>query len=161
MPYLSDLLRRRIIDPSGTAVASLRDIAILPGEEYPIARWAILGTPDGERVLEWEVLVIEPAHLRFKRRTQLSRPSVLPEGLVRLRERYLDRPIARDGRRAVVNDLLLEEGGGYLRLVGAEIGARGLMRRLGIEGLAGALVRLAGRRLERGLVQWPEVRLAE
>jgi Mg2+ transporter MgtE len=66
--------------------------------------------------------------------------------------------IDTDGRRVVrVNDLQLVESGGKMLLVGADIGVRGLLRRLGIEGLGKSLLRLLRRDLPMVLVSWDVV----
>ena len=60
-----------------------------------------------------------------------------------------------DGRRVVrVNDLQLTEVRGELLLVAADIGVRGILRRLGLEGLGKAVARLFGRNLPMVLVAW-------
>jgi magnesium transporter len=53
-----------------------------------------------------------------------------------------------------VNDLQLEESGGSLRLVGADVGLRGLLRRVGTERLADRVARAFGRQLPRGIIPW-------
>src|SRR5258705_11062502 len=53
-----------------------------------------------------------------------------------------------------VNDLQLSEVDGQLRLVGADVGLRGLLRRVGAEGLAERVVGLAGQKLPRGIIPW-------
>ncbi|HEY3218109.1 MAG TPA: CBS domain-containing protein, partial [Candidatus Limnocylindria bacterium] len=53
-----------------------------------------------------------------------------------------------------VNDLQLSEVDGQLRLVGADVGLRGLLRRVGAEGLAERLFGMAGRKLPRGIIPW-------
>jgi magnesium transporter len=53
-----------------------------------------------------------------------------------------------------VNDLQLSEVDGQLRLVGADVGLRGLLRRVGAEGLAERVVGIAGRKLPRGIIPW-------
>src|SRR5207302_301161 len=53
-----------------------------------------------------------------------------------------------------VNDLQLSEVDGQLRLVGADVGLRGLLRRVGAETVAERVAGLAGRRLPRGIIPW-------
>jgi len=53
-----------------------------------------------------------------------------------------------------VNDLQLSEVDGQLRLVGADVGLRGLLRRVGAESVAERVAGLAGRRLPRGIIPW-------
>jgi Mg2+ transporter MgtE len=56
-----------------------------------------------------------------------------------------------------VNDLQLAESGGAMLLVGADIGFRGILRRLGIEKIVKSLARLFGRDLPMVLVSWDVV----
>ena len=156
MPYLSEIQHRRVIDPGGTEVASLRDLAILPREQFPVVQWAILGTGNGERVIRWDELAIEPAHLRLKGRLDRIRTESLPAEALRLGRDLLDKQIVdTHGAKVVrVNDLQLEEAAGQLRLVGADVGLRGLLRRVGAEAIAERLLGLVRRRLPRGIIPW-------
>ncbi|MBI2983071.1 MAG: hypothetical protein HYY42_02625 [Chloroflexi bacterium] len=60
-----------------------------------------------------------------------------------------------------MTDLQLEESAGQLRLLGADVGYRGLLRRIGIEGPVDGIARLVGRPLPRRIVAWGDVRLPE
>jgi hypothetical protein len=161
VPYLSDIQHRHVLDAGGDDIGRVKDLAIVPSETYPVVQWAILGTSDGERVLRWGDLAMEPAHVRLRRRLETLAPETLPPGAVRLGRDVLDERIVdtRDATVVRVNDLHLEESGRELRLVGADVGSRGLLRRIGIERLAEGLSRLAGRRLPRHVVPWTAVRL--
>jgi len=53
-----------------------------------------------------------------------------------------------------VNDLQLEDTGGQLRLVGADVGLRGLLRRVGGEQVAERVAGVVGRKLPRGIIPW-------
>lgn len=154
MPYLSDIHHRRVLDAGGDSIGRLRDVAVIPDEQIPAVRWAILGTRDGERVVRWADLAIEPAHLRLRRRLESIAPEALPAAAVRLGRDLLDQDLAA-GR---VTDLHLEETGGQLRLLGADVGWAGLLRRIGIERPVAVLARLVGRPLPRRIVAWSEVR---
>lgn len=154
VPYLSEIQHRRVLDAGGDAVGRLRDVAVMPGEQFPAVRWAILATRQGERVVPWTDLAIEPAHLRLRRRLEGIAPETLPAAAMRLGRELLDQDVGA-GR---VTDLRLEDSGGQLRLLGADVGWAGLLRRMGIEGPVAALSRLARRPLRRRVVAWSEVR---
>src|SRR5207245_7580922 len=63
--------------------------------------------------------------------------------------------VGRSGAKVVRgNDRQLSEVDGQLRLVGADVGLRGLLRRVGAETVAERVVGLAGRRLPRGIIPW-------
>ena len=161
MPYLSDILHRRVLDASGDDIGRLKDLVIVPTEQYPPVQWAILATSDGERVLRWAECAIESAHVRLRRRLEGLAPERIPPGAVRLGSDLLDREVgvAPGASLAFVNDVQLEETGRQLRVMGADIGLAGLLRRIGIERLAGLVARIAGRRLGRPVVPWQEVDL--
>ncbi len=159
MPYLSDLLHRRVLDAGGDPLGHLKDLAVLPGENIPAVRWAILATGDGERVLRWTDLAIEPAHVRLRRRLEGLAVETLPDDALRLGRDLLDQECV-DGRTATavrVNDVHLEETGGQLRSLGVDVGWRGLLRRIGIEGIVAAIARVVGRPLAPRVVPWNEL----
>lgn len=156
MPFLSEIRHRRVLDAGGDPAGRLLDLAIAPSERIPVVRWAILGTPAGERVVRWSDLAIEPAHLRLRRHLEGLAAESLPDDAIRMGRDLLDQPVHDSERGAVVrvNDLQLEEAGGELRLVGADVGWRALWRRIGVERVAEILAPLTGRRLGRDVVPW-------
>ena len=68
VPYLSDIQHRRVIEPNGTEVAKLADLAVVPQGQFPAVQWAILATPEGERVVRWNELAQEIGHLLLRGR---------------------------------------------------------------------------------------------
>ncbi|MDE3111805.1 MAG: magnesium transporter [Chloroflexota bacterium] len=156
MPYLSDVQHRRVLDAGGDEIGHLSDLAVLPKEQFPAVQWAILGTRGGERVVRWSDLAIEPAHLRLRRRLESIPSETLPPEALHLGRDLLDKQIVdTHGAKVVrVNDLQLEETGGQLRLVGADVGLRGLVRRVGAEGLAERVAGMLGQRMPRGIIPW-------
>ncbi len=145
-----------MLDAGGDEVGRLKDLAILPREAYPAVQWAILATKDGERILRWGDLAIERAHVRLRRRLESVAPEALPDDALRLGRDLLDKQIVdTHGAKVVrVNDLQLEETGGQLRLVGADVGLRGLVRRVGAEAVAERVAGVFGRRMPRGIIPW-------
>lgn len=159
MPYLSDLLHRRVLDAGGDPVGHLKDLAVLPGERIPAVRWAILATGDGERILRWADLAIEPAHVRLRRRLEGLAVETMPDDALRLGRDLLDQECV-DGRTAAavrVNDVRLEETGGQLRSLGVDVGWHGLLRRIGVEGIVAAMARVIGRPLAPRLIPWDQL----
>src|SRR3989441_9654556 len=153
MPYLSEIQHRTVIEPNGDEVGKLADVAVVPQGQFPAAQWAILATPDGEKVLRWADLAPEIGHFRLRSRLANTPDQQLPAEALRLARDLLDKQIVdTHGAKVVrVNDLQLSEVDGQLRLVGADVGLRGLLRRMGAEGFA---EKLAGKRLPRGIIPW-------
>lgn len=156
MPYLSEMQHRRVIEPNGNEVGTLRDLAVVPQGQFPAVQWAILATADGERVVKWSDLAQEIGHLRLRARLETTPQAALPADALRLAHDLLDKQIVdTHGAKVVrVNDLQLSEVEGQLRLVGADVGLRGLLRRIGAESLAERVVGAAGRKLPRGIIPW-------
>jgi magnesium transporter len=156
VPYLSEIQHRKVIEPNGNEVAKLADVAVVPQGQFPAAQWAILATPSGEKVVRWGELAPEIGHFRLRARLESTPNAQLPPDALRLARDLLDKQIVdTHGAKVVrVNDLQLSEVEGQLRLVGADVGLRGLLRRVGAETLAERIAGLAGRRLPRGIIPW-------
>src|SRR5438477_171357 len=156
VPYLSEIQHRRVIEPNGNEVGKLADIAVVPQGQFPAAQWAILSTPSGEKVVRWGDLAQEIGHRRLRNRLETTPDAQLPPEALRLARDLLDKQIVdTHGAKVVrVNDLQLSEVDGQLRLVGADVGLRGLLRRVGAESVAERVAGLAGRRLPRGIIPW-------
>jgi Mg2+ transporter MgtE len=79
-----------------------------------------------------------------------------PEIQLQLRAELLDRQIVDiDGARVVrVNDVWLAESAGGLRVVGADVGMRGVLRRLGLERILSRVAGALGYELPDRLIAW-------
>jgi len=154
MPYLSEIQHRRIVDRGGALVGKLIDVAVIPKEQFPAVQWAVVGGPDGERTLRWTDL--EPAGRQYRLADGGGANAELPPEALRLARDLLDKQIVdTHGAKVVrVNDLQLEEKGGQLLLVGADVGLRGLLRRVGGEQVAERVAAVVGRKLPRGIIPW-------
>ena len=156
MPYLSEIQHRKVIEPNGNEVGTLKDLAVIAQGQFPAVQWAILATGDGERVVKWTDMAQEIGHLRIRARREGGTDPILPPEALLLSRDLLDKQIVdTHGAKIVrVNDLQLSEVDGQLRLVGADVGLRGLLRRVGAENIAERVVGIAGRKLPRGIIPW-------
>ena len=156
MPYLSEIRRAKVVDPAGAEIGRLLDIAVVPKEQFPAVQWAIVRSAEGERIVRWADL--EPTGGRYRLREGGLPPAAgeLPPEALRLGRDLLDKQIVdTHGAKVVrVNDLQLEDKGGQLRLVGADVGLRGILRQLGSERAAERVAGLVGRKLPRGIIPW-------
>ncbi len=156
MPYLSDIQNRKVLGPSGDEVAKLVDVAVVPTGQFPPVQWAILATKSGEQAIRWSDLTSEVGHYRVRVPLDELIKAGLPDDALRLHRDLMDKQIVdTHGAKVVrVNDLQLEEAGGQLRLVGADVGLRGLLRRVGGERIAEGIAGVVGRKLPRGIIPW-------
>ncbi|HEV2251002.1 MAG TPA: CBS domain-containing protein [Candidatus Limnocylindria bacterium] len=156
MPYLSEIKRAKVVDPAGSEIGWLADVAVVPKEQFPAVQWAIVRAPDGERIVRWADLEHVDGRYRLSASAIPPAAGELPPEALRLGRDLLDKQIVdTHGAKVVrVNDLQLEEKSGQLRLVGADVGLRGLLRRMGGERAAERVAGVVGRKLPRGIIPW-------
>lgn len=156
MPYLSEIRRSKVVDPAGAEIGRLLDVAVIPKEQFPLVQWAILRSPDGERIVRWADLEPADGHYRLRESAVPPAAGELPPEALRLGRDLLDKQIVdTHGAKVVrVNDLQLEDKGGQLRLVGADVGLRGILRQIGGERAAERIAGIIGRKLPRGIIPW-------
>ncbi|MGC9350227.1 MAG: magnesium transporter [Anaerolineae bacterium] len=161
MLYFSQMQNRRIWDSFGRPVGRCKDL--LFGEvarAFPLALALVIS--DGQQI---------PSHIPMDQVSSLY-PSItlnVPRERVRayhregneiqVAERVLDRQIVdTQGRRVVrVNDVQLARIRDEYRLTGVDIGGRGLLRRLGLEGAVEAAAKALGKPLPEGVLPWEDV----
>jgi magnesium transporter len=136
--FFSSLVGRRVVASDGALLGRLSDVIVVPGEPYPPVESLVYGAARGERFkLAWTaVKELEPHAVRIA-------PGAAPELLadapasdrLRLAEEILDRQIVDvEGAKVVrVNDLTFLDIKGTMRLAYADVGFRGLVRRMGWE----------------------------
>src|ERR1044072_3471111 len=93
MPYLSEIQHRKVIEPNGSEVGTLKDLAVVPQGQFPAVQWAILGTASGERVVRWRDVAQEIGHLRLRPKRDGSGDVSLPPDALRLSRDLLDKQI--------------------------------------------------------------------
>jgi len=160
--YLSDLLRMNILDRDGKPVGRLRDIAVRPGEVFPLVTKLLLrqrgqGDP---LILPWPLLrSVSAEAITLAQPLAQLQPAALEEGEILLAASVFDSQIVDvQGHRVVrVNDLKLGSVEGRVRLVAAGVGTRGVLRRLNLEGLALRVWGWFGRRPHERLISWEHV----
>jgi CBS domain-containing protein len=162
MNFLSDFLRADVVDVHQKPVGTVRDLLVRMQEPYPVVTAVALrhrpgGVPE---VIDWSTVragVDREISLKVAADTLTPYPRAQDD--VWLSRDILDKQIVdTDGRRLVrVNDLQLQASDRDLLLVGVDIGARGLLRRLNAERIARRLARLAGGDFPQRLISWDAV----
>lgn len=181
MPFLSGLIGQTVKDVQNQPIGKLTDVIVDANHSYPFIA-AIAFKPKNSkevRFVSWEQMDdLEPGRVRLKvAAEQVSRkatstmsaadsgampndtpPTFLEQGLP-LAKRVLDKQIIDiNGRRLVrVNDLQLLRVNGHYRLIGADISASGLLRRLGLGGVTEAIAGVLGKSVEGRYIAWDAV----
>lgn len=161
MFYLSNMLGRPVLDSKGEKLGTVSDLAISTGEVFPrITSLAFKGPGRTPFMISWRKYVADFDETQVVLNTEYFniRFSYLQPDEVLLARDLLDQQIVdTQGMKIVrVNDLKLSPSGCQLRLLGAEVGVRGILR--GIHPLferavmAGA--RLFNKKINEQIIAW-------
>ena len=135
MFYLSAMLGMPVYDSTGEKLGIVSDLAISTGEVFPrITSLAFKGPGRTPFMISWRKYVEEYADDKVVLNTEAFniRFSYLQPREILLARDLLDKQIVdTQGLKIVrVNDLKISPSGSQLRLLGAEVGARGILRGL-------------------------------
>jgi len=160
MLYLSQAIGRPVRDQDGEPIGKVADLIVAVGERYPPVTGLVIATDRRQIFLPWssvESLDIGGARLRTSM-LDMTKFQQRPDEIL-LRSDLLDKQIVDvDGRRVVrVNDISLDVVEGSMRLVAVDVGAAGLLRRLGLEGPFRTLVRRLKVPLQERYIDWEDV----
>lgn len=162
MLYLSQMLGEPVVDINGEKIGSISDLAIQTGEVFPrVTSLAFLGPGKTPFMISWRKYVesfSEEEGIKLKVDRTAIRFSYLQPAEVLLARDLLDRQIVdTQGMKVVrVNDLKLSVSGSQLRLLGAEVGTRGILRGLApwVERAVCTLAEMCGKRIEERIIAW-------
>jgi magnesium transporter len=159
--FLTEILGAEVVDVRQRRAGTVRDVTVRVQEPYPVVT-GLVTSRRGALVIPWSSVrsfaaATKEVALRGSRE-EVEHFEAEP-GDVWLARDVLDKQVVdTDGRRVVrVNDLQLADSGGAMLLVGADIGFRGILRRLGLESLVKRFTRMLGRDMPMVLVSWDVV----
>lgn len=161
MFYLSNMLGRPVYDSTGEKLGTVSDLAISTGEVFPrITSLAFKGPGRTPFMISWRKYVEDftEDEVRLNTESYNIRFSYLQPTEVLLARDLLDQQIVdTQGLKIVrVNDLKLSPSGSQLRLLGAEVGVRGILRGLHplIEKAVVSGAKLLNRKIEEKIIAW-------
>src|SRR6266852_1150092 len=138
MIFLSTLVRQSVYDIEGRRLGALKDIYVSLNEPFPAVTALVVATAtlgNGDLIIPWfQVDSLEKSKIYLTvKQPRIASYTPHPDELL-LKRDLLDKQIVdTQGFRVVkVNDLKLAQIKGTARLIGVDISASGLLRRLGI-----------------------------
>ena len=155
--FLSDVLKKPVLDPRGDVAGHLKDVIVVKGE--PLAKVsAILVTRDrASYLVPWgEVEMFNRRILSIRcEAASIEAYQLAEDDLLAVRD-ILDKQIVdANGAKVVrVNDVRLEGYNGEAVLTAADVGVRGLLRRLGVERQSEQFFALLKVQLPLTLISW-------
>ena len=160
MLYLSQAIGRPVTDGTGESIGRVADLIVALGDRYPPVTGLVVDTGRRPIFLPWRsVATFDDAGARLATSTvDIGTFRQRPDEIL-LRADLVDKQIVDiDGRKVVrVNDLRLDELDGVLHLVAVDVGASGLLRRLGVEGAYRVLARNLRLPLPERYIDWQDV----
>jgi magnesium transporter len=165
MPWLTEILGRRIVERpehGGRALGKVDDLLAQRGR-FPLVTKAAVRLAGAGRELvpgrafgfvDWRNIANEKQSFYLADGARWEEEEPTEE--LRLGADLLDRQIVdTNGARVVrVNDVWLAESSGGLRVVGADVGMGGVLRRLGVGAIAQRLVTALGYEIPERLIAW-------
>jgi magnesium transporter len=160
MLYLSQVIGRPVRDTRNEPLGKVADLIVAVGERYPPVTGLVVATDRREIFLQWSAVAsLDATGARLSTSTlDIAKFEQRPDE-IRLKADLMDKQIVDiDGRRVVrVNDLSLDVVEGSLHLVAVDVGAAGLLRRLGLEGPYRTLARNFRLPLQERFIDWEDV----
>ena len=161
MLYLSQMLGKPVVDSTGEKIGTVSDLAISTGEMFPrITSLAFQGPGRVPFMVSWRKYVDEfdDDGIKLKMESHDVRFSYLQPDEVLLARDLMNRQIVdTQGLKVVrVNDLKLSQSGTQLRLLGAEVGIRGILRGLHpiVEKAVVGLAKLFHKDIPEQIIAW-------
>ncbi len=160
MLYLSQAIGRPVRDRQGEPIGKVADLIVALGGQYPPVTGLVVVTDKRRIFLPWtSVDTLDNTGARLKTHTiDIDKFRQRPNEIL-LKRDLLDKQIVDiDGRKVVrVNDLRLDEIEGTNRLVAVDVGASGLLRRLGLEAQYRTLARNLHLPIPERYINWEDV----
>ncbi|MCX8007335.1 MAG: magnesium transporter [Coriobacteriia bacterium] len=168
MFYLTRMLGKPVVDAAGETIGRISDIAVATGEVFPrVTSLAFLGPGKTPFMLSWRKYVasIDDEKVVLNATKDALRFSYLqPDEILLARDLLNKQIVDTQGMKVVrVNDLKLSESRNQLRLLGAEVGVRGILRGLHpvLETIAERLAKAFGKELRENIIAWNYMDLLE
>jgi CBS domain-containing protein len=160
MQFLSRCVGLPVRDPSGEPLGSIADLIVAIGGKYPPVTGLVARTDRRRIFIPWRnVEAFDATGARLRVRTIDIGQFRQRENEILLKANLLDKQIVDiEGRKVIrVNDVSLDNVEGRLRLVAVDVGAAGLLRRMGIEGPFRTIARNLRASLPERYIDWEDV----
>ncbi len=158
--YLSQVIGRPVRDRQGEPIGKVAVLIVAIGDRYPPVTGLVVSTDRRKIFVPWtDVASFDATGARLSTATiDIAKFKQRPNELLLYVDLQDKQIVDIDGRRVVrVNDLRLDEIEGKLHLVAVDVGAAGLLRRLGIEGPWRTLARNLHRGVPERYIDWEDV----
>jgi CBS domain-containing protein len=162
--FISELLKKSILDPKGDDFGRVKDFIVVKGDPLPRISALILEKRKNFFSLGWEHIGIFNKRIISSRISALkNKPYAFSEDDLLIVRDILDKQIVdANGAKVVrVNDVKLEGIGNSACLTAVDVGMRGILRRLGIERKSEYVYGIFGKSIPHNLIRWSYIQPLE
>lgn len=169
MNYFSEMLRLPVVDAAGEIIGVVNDLGIATGEVFPrVTALAFQGPGKTPFMISWRKYVErfdeDGVYLKYPA-TDIRFSYLQPDEVLLARDIMNKQIVDTQGMKVVrVNDIKLSAtGDNQLRLLGAEVGARGLLRAIHplFERVSVKVAQMLGKPLAEDIIAWSYMDLLE
>ncbi len=160
MRFLSRCIGLPVRDPSGEPLGAIADLIVAIGGKYPPVTGLVVRTDHRRIFIPWsDVDAFDDDGARLRVPTINIGKFRQRQNEILLKANLLDKQIVDiEGRKVIrVNDVSLDNVEGRLRLVAVDVGAAGLLRRLGAEGALRRLAKRLNATIPERYIDWEDV----
>ncbi|MFH1703174.1 MAG: CBS domain-containing protein [Nitrospirota bacterium] len=162
--FLSEILKKPVLDPKGDELGRVKDLVIVRGEPLPKVSSLIIEKKRVTYNLPWlDLNIFNKRIISANIYSEALQPYDLNEEDLLLVRDILDKQIVDiNGAKVVrVNDVKLEGYDTEAILIAVDVGMRGIMRRLGVERGGEDLMRLFKKHIPYHLISWNYIQTLE
>ena len=160
MLYLSQVIGRPVRDRQGERIGKVADLIVAIGDRYPPVTGLVVATGRRRIFLGWADVASfdETGATLATHMLDINKFQQRPNELLLFQDLQDKQIVDIDGRKVVrVNDLRLDHIEGNLHLVAVDVGAAGILRRLGVEGPFRTLARNLNLAVPERYIDWEDV----
>ena len=162
--FVSDVHKKPVLDQMGEEIGRLKDIIVSGREALPAVTSLVVASGKTTYLIPWGLInLFNKRVISVNTNRNSLKQYTLSTNEILLCRDILDKQIVDiNGAKLVrVNDLELGDVKGHLCLVAADIGFRGILRRLGIEARGERLFSLFRYKLPKKLIGWHYLQTVE
>lgn len=159
--YLSSILRKPVLNPAGDRVGIISDLVVAAGDPFPVVSKILVSNGRKSFIINWSIVnILTKKFMIINKKIDDISIEELTEGELFLARDLMDKQVVdTSGYRVVrINDLKIGKVNDEIRLFAADVGLRGLLRRLGGEGLLNFMEKITGRKvINERLISWNQI----
>ena len=162
--FVSEILKKPVLDPKGENLGGVRDISVIKGEPLPKVSALIIDKKKMLFGIPWSDLNIFNKRIISAKinREHLQHYELSETDILIVRDIFDKQIVDANGAKVVrVNDVKLEGCNSEAVLVAVDVEMRGIMRRLGLERGSEHVMRTLNKRLPYNLISWSYIQPLE